>query len=351
MSTPNATPTEQAIPATPATPATPQAFDYATWKAAEDAKAAGTGAQTQAAATPKPGQPAADPKTATAPVDPAIPAAPVDPEDEGDDYAGLPKGVKRQLRQARRERDQAIGQVRAYEAMIAAGLTPRQAQAEVEAQAAGTAPAGEEEPDRALFANDQLYLKALAKYEAKKLFADELARQAGVAAERVEAEEFDTTINTANTKFAEDVKGYPNWAELADKMDKFPFNRAEQQTLVGLIGQSLNRAAVLVHWVDNPDQLKTIMAMSPVRQQAEFYRLEGRLTGQAVAKVTPATPAAPATPKPTPASRDAKKAAPSESVKVNEGTPTSGTPSMLLQDGSINPAWKALENEREGLRR
>lgn len=353
MSTPNATPTEQQ-----AAPATPQAFDFTTWKAAEDAKAAGTGTQAQAAAPaaatqPKPGQPAA-PQAAAAPVDPASPAG-VDPEDEGDDYAGMPKGVKRQLRQARRDRDQAVGQVRAYEAMIAAGLTPRQAQAEVDAQPAGTAtPAATDEPDRANFPNDLAYLKAQAKWEAKHLFAEELARQAGVAAERTEAQQFDDEINAANTKFADDVKAHGNWAEIAEKMQAIPFDTPNQQTMVGLIGKSDNRAALFVHWSDHPEELKGLLALPPHKQMAAFYRMEGRLAGQPAQKVTPATPAtpaAPATPKATPASRDAKKAAPSESVKVHEGSPSSGTPSMLLADGTMNPAWMALENEKDGLRR
>lgn len=352
MSTENATQTPAADGAT-------EVFDFAKWKAEQDqAQAESQGAVATkapaavpaAAEAPKPGQPAAKAAAATV----------TDPEDEaeGDDYAGMPKGVKRQLRQARRERDQALGRVQAYEAMIAAGLTPKQAMAQQQAAADPEEDAqATPEPLRAAFASDAEYAAAVAKWETARLFNEQAVADQIKRGEEAQFAAWTSEKEAAQAKFEEDVKLYDNWDDVAIKMKSIPFNAAEQATLVALIALTTERAAIMMHLSDHPEQLKALMALPPERQPAAFYRLEGKVSGTTPKKAVAADPAkpaaaAPAKPaRPSTAAADAAKAAPSETVRSQGGQTASAEPSMLLADGTINPVWKARENEKDGLRR
>lgn len=324
-------------------------FDYAAWASAENAKeqTARAGTPTQAPAQPaktepKPGTPA--PAAAAKKEEPVTPA----PNAEDDeDQAQIPKGFKRRLRQLERENAEARGRLAAYDELIKQGFSPT--------QAARMAPERSEqsgdvkEPKREDFSTDLDFLTAHNKYQFAKHQSEQRAQQAADN----DHQSLMAEVDERSVKFREDIKLFPDWDQVAEKMADVAFDSAKHPTLTALIGLSDQRAAVMYHFALHPDVLKTIMAMPEDRQHVMFHRLEGQLGAMLTVKADKIADDARAATKirESTASRDAKKAAPSESVAASGGQETDGIPAMSLSDGTLNPVWKAWQNEKDGLRR
>lgn len=305
---------------------TPKPFDFAAYKAEKHA------------APGEPAKPAEvkaeEPKSAKAEAAPAT--------EDGADPEGhtptLPRSVRRELNKLRAELGEAKGQVAILRELQAAGYT--KAEAKVEAATITGAVAGE--PTRDQFATDAEYYKAVARHEIKAEFAKEQQTKAL----DTEQAQFMTIVGKATEKFSKDVENFPDWADVVEEMDDIQIDTGKQHTFIGLIAQSDQRAAILYHLSKNPAEREALFAMSPSAQIAHFHRLEGRMEIKYMKSAEAEKPA-----KPTAAELDAKKAKPSASVGVKGGTAATVGLSMFMADGrTMNPAWKAAQNEKAGVR-
>lgn len=302
-----------------------EVFDFQSWKAKQNGgateSASGAGAKPGVAAEAKPA--AVEPPEGKG-------------EGEGDHTPNLPRSVRREINRLREEAAEARGRLAAMKEFQDAGKAATTAQTE----AARSQLAANAEPTREGFTTDAEYYKALAKWEVKQ----ELAQERASTAQGAQQQAFMDSVTASTTKFEADVKAFEDWETVVDAMHDIEIDVAKQETFIGLLATSDQRAAVLYHLAKNPDARSALFAMSPDRQIAAFHRLEGKLD-------KPAAEKPPEKAKPTTAVLDAKKAKPSAAVGAKGGTPTDGAPSMTLADGvTINPAWKAAQAARNGLR-
>jgi hypothetical protein len=232
----------------------------------------------------------------------------------------------------------AEGRAAALEELIQKGL--------VAPPAKPVAPVAEDaKPERSKFSSDADFHVALGAWSARQETAKTLgAKEAN--------EQFKAAMTAAQAKVGEDIKLIEDWetvkAEAAedDRLD-YDFSRPEAQTFVALLALSPVAAEVQYHFCKNPDEFVRIMAMKPDDQIATFHRLEGKVEGRYAKPKTEAKKDD--KPKPTQAEIDAKKAAPSESVKIHAtGGTAASKPAPYLEDGkTVNPAWTAWRNERD----
>lgn len=301
------------------------AFDFQAWRAKQES------AQDRAIKQPAAVEAKAEAKLA----EPEAKAAEVESDDPEEHTPKLPRSVRRELNRLRSEVGEYKGRLAMMTELQAAGLTKTEAKAEVAKIESG-------EPTREQFQSDADYNKALIKFEAKKLHDESQAQ----ATAKTREQEFFGSVAENTKKFEADVKTYPDWAEKMDAMDDIALDAVQQQALVALLGLSDQRAAVLYHFASNPAELKDFMAMPFDRQEKYFHRLEGRLEAGSVKAAEPEKK-----PKPTAAEIDAKKAKPSASVEAKGGQPTDGGVQMMMPDGTtINPAWLAQQNAKNGVR-
>jgi hypothetical protein len=345
--------------AQPITPVADPVFDFAAWKAEQDKTelSARKGTPTETTPPAAPATPAAETSKTPPPAKTEPPAA-AEGEDE---ELTLTRAQRRRIRNAEKERDQALGRLAAYEEMAKNGLL-KTATAD-STPAAPSTPAGP--PQRADFETESAFAIAVSRFEAQQAVATSDEKRAQEAAEEQDRLATQAAIAEANAAFENQKAEYPDLDEAIESLKEVPFNANEQGTLLMLIAKSPERAGIAVHWHQNPESLKYIMGLDPEKQISAFQRLEGRIEGQREIKKSlgskseqqapppakVAQPAAPPKAKATVAATDAAKAPPSESVKVKSGEGVTGMPSMTLDDGSINPAWKAWQNEKDGLRR
>lgn len=299
--------------------ATEPKFDFAAWKAEQDA---GTAKVAEAAKV-------ADAKQAD--------AADKDDDDEGDgDHTPkLPRSVRREINKLRAELGETKGRLSMLQELQAAGFTKAEAKQEV-ARIEST------EPTREQFQSDAEYIKALTKFETGKAQQASDARQSANA----EMQELLKTANANTAKYEADAAKFPDWEEAQEAMAGISLDGANTEMLVGLFAESDQRAGVSYYWAKHPDEFKEFLKMSGRQQIRTFHRLEERVETLYSKKVEE-KPA-----KPTAAELDAKKARPTAAVAVKGGQATEPVPSMLLADGrTLNPAWKNAQNEAAGLRR
>lgn len=308
---------------------TPQPFDHVEYnRKANEAEAAA-----------RSGKPA---PAVTAPVvtDPAKPGEPEKPKTDPAPVV-VPKHIRRQMRQLIEEKAKLEGRLEAFSEM---GLKPGEKKVE---PAAGADP----EPTRDQFGTDAEYSIALGRWDARTETRKVLATKDEETAATQKLEELKASIRTADEKMEADKAQFPDWAEVAAAAKEVEVNWDEHSILYVNLAASDVKAALLYHFAKNPEALQALLdaGADSVKQDRMFRRLEGNVEKM----YTSEKPKEAVKPKPTAAELDAKKHKPSEAAapKGGSGAPVGVTP-MLLEDGkTLNPAWKAEQNEREGLRR
>lgn len=249
-------------------------------------------------------------------------------------------------RRAQNELREQIGELRgklqAYEEM---GLKPKPAEV----------PRGAEdpEPQRKDFANDGDYNRALGRWDARQEAGKLVAKVEEKQTQESQLNSLREEIAAAEERAQAEIKElFPDWDEVskaAQEDDDAPeFVPAEHPLLMMMLARSDMKARILYHWAKNPEALESLLEMKGDQNKLfpAFHRLEGR-----VEKLYDAIQEPKKDDKPTKAERDAALPKPSESVTARGGTGDAGEPAMLLADGkTLNPAWKARQNAKAGVR-
>lgn len=260
--------------------------------------------------------------------------------------------VSRSTRRLLRQLGEAEGRAKVLEEMVKSGKAPAAGDAKPAAVAdEDPEPAEDKYRDYALYQRD--LTKWQARQEAKKTLGE---------SEQLEA--YRTHMHAMDVKAAEDKKLIPDYDDVAKAaMEDGPeFVPDEHPNLMGLLATSDMKAFVLYHFAKHPEALEKMLALSknPGDQIRQFARLEGRCEKLYGGEKPPtddkktADEKKPEEKKPaeTAADRDAKKARPSEAVAARGGSAPPSAVSPVMGDGrTLNPAWKAAANDREGRRR
>jgi hypothetical protein len=308
--------------------------------------------QNEKEAAERAGKPVEPPK----PEQPAVVAEIEDDEEEGKGGTPDPQRSARRRERGLVERAaKAEARAELLQELLDKGMTPKQAAEVVDKQTDE-----DPEPQRKDFPDDAQYNRALGRWDARQ----EAAKLMGTKEEKEEAKKQEEAwregVKKMDAKAAEDVKLIPDWDETAKAMEKLEeedsslrFAPSDQPTLFALLMQSDVRAFMYHHFAKNPDDLRKILAMKPNQQIPFFNRLEGRVEKLYSTEQQQNVSDKKAPPKQeTAAERDAKKPKPSEAGAPRGGSAPVTTIKPYLEDGrTINPAWKAQQNEREGLRR
>lgn len=199
-------------------------------------------------------------------------------------------------------------------------------------------------PKREDFASDAEYAADVAKREARsEIEKSERSRK--------EAEEINFEVLTANNAHKEQMEFIPEYEDIMHKANKLIIG--DDNFLEYLIATSSMQAHVIEYFVNNPDEWSAILASkgNQVKQGRLFAQIEGEAKATYKQRKKAAEAPKKEEPKETAAERDAKKAKPSETVTAKGGQPADGTISMMMPDGrTMNPAWKHLQNQKDGLR-
>lgn len=199
-------------------------------------------------------------------------------------------------------------------------------------------------PKREDFASDAEYAADVAKREARsEVEKSERSRK--------EAEEINLEVSAANNAHKEQMEFIPEYEDIMHKANKLIIG--DDNFLEYLIATSSMQAHVIEYFVNNPDEWSAILASkgNQVKQGRLFAQIEGEAKATYKQRKKAAEAPKKEEPKETAAERDAKKAKPSETVTAKGGQPADGTISMMMPDGrTMNPAWKHLQNQKDGLR-
>lgn len=272
-------------------------------------------------------------------------AAAEEPDDEGH-APKLPRSVRRELNQLRRDNGVLQGKLEAYMEM---GLTPKQAQDKIDGEAQPKADE-DPEPQRDKFATDAEYNRAVGRWDARQETKKELAQRDESGKSKADSEAFYANVRAMDQKAAEDAKLFSDWDDVMQQSvedaesGKGPiFNLQSHPTLCGLIATSDCRAAVAYHLAKNPDELEKLLKLGPQELIRPFARLEERVSTLYAKEEKKPEEEKPKTP---------KLPKPSEAAAPRGGSAPAGDVSPTLGDGkTMNPAWKEQRNIREGLRR
>lgn len=333
---------------------TPKPFD-----AAEYIKTANE--REQAARSGKPAE--------TKPAEPAAPAPKPAESEPADKTSSYPRAARREINKLREEAAEARGRLKAYEE-----LHGKPKDGETPPAAAPAAAVPDPEPQRKDFAQgaegDAAYQRALGYWSGSEGAKKKLAEAEALAA-------FERELNEVNSHAAEDSKRFDDWTEVAKRALNpdvvIQFNAAEEPDweeeseggtkTVGvtadfqahplfatLLAKSAQKAAVSYHLALHPEILWNLLSLEkkPNSLIANFHQLEGevKVVYKEKGKAAPGAAPAKATPKPE------KLPRPSEAVSVRGGSTPHGKISPVLEDGkTVNPAWLAQRNDREGARR
>lgn len=271
-----------------------------------------------------------------------------------DDASGSEQHAPRSQRRLLRRLGEAEGLAKAYKEIIAAGLAPAPKPGDTAKPGDAAARTEDSKPERTAYKTDAEFNEAIAAWSGRQ----------GAKAELGKTQELETLrseLMAAGTKAAEDLKDLPDWGAVQkEAAEEGPeWNPSEHTQLMLLIGKSDQQARVLYHFAKNPEELEKMLALTKSDPQAQirlFHRLEGRVEGlypkaasSSTAKTDDASDRKPAVK--TAAERDALKHKPSDSVAARGGSAAQGTVSPFLEDGkTVNPAWLARRNERDGRR-
>ncbi len=286
------------------------------------------------------------------PVEAAVSVAETDDlEEEADETLEvserIPRGTKKLPRRFRAKfnslQDQLAetrGMLKAYQAM---GKTPDGEEKKE------PAPDPEAKPQRADFADEATYLEAIAAHAGRL-----------EAAKSEQQRQWQDRLREMHAKAQEDIKLIPDYAEHAkaaegDGPNAVEFTAAEHPTLMALIGTSEYQALAWDYFATHPDEFEEMLGLTvkngnSTEQVAEFRALEGHL--KRIYKTLKVKPADAKEPAKEPEPKPVKLPKPSESVATHGGSAPVGEPKPYLADGkTINPAWVARRNERDGARR
>lgn len=293
-------------------------------------------------------------KPAAAAVEPKPKEAPVDAsEDTREEHEADAAGhrVSRSTRRLLRQLGEAEGRAKVLEELVKSGHAPAGEKKPAAAAEEDPEPQAENYKDYALFQAD------LAKWQARKETTKALD-------EREQREAFREQMRAMDAKALEDMKLIPDYEQVAkEAMEDGPeFVPDEHPNLMGLLATSDVKAFVLYHLAKHPDEMERMLVLSktPGDQIRQFARLEGRVEklygdkpeGEKKPAEGEKKPVEEKKPAETAAERDAKKARPSEAVAARGGSAPPTAVSPVLADGrTLNPAWKAQANDREGRRR
>lgn len=199
-------------------------------------------------------------------------------------------------------------------------------------------------PKREDFASDAEYAADVAKREARsEIEKSERSRK--------EEEEINLEVSAANNAHKEQMEFIPEYEDIMHKANKLIIG--DDNFLEYLIATSSMQAHVIEYFLNNPDEWSAILASkgNQVKQGRLFAQIEGEAKATYRQRKKAAEAPKKEEPKETSAERDAKKAKPSETVTAKGGQPADGTISMMMPDGrTMNPAWKHLQNQKDGLR-
>ena len=277
----------------------------------------------------------------------------------------VPRSIRRQINQLQRQLGEAEGRAAMLQELIDRGMSSGGAKAAV---AAAEPPA---EPKREDFLNDADYLKASARHIAREEAQAAAAAQAKQAEEAKQAEQFKDRVRAAEEAMAKQIEALPDWEDAVEANAELHYDSEKDANFLGMLLTSEDKGLLLYHFAQKPEDYKRLIDMrDDIGAQAKaFGRLEERVERlyikpvekppEKVAVKEPEKvpekkpepePIKPASP--TAAERDAAKAKPSESIAPRGGMPTSGDIEMLMPDGrTLNPAWIAARNAKDGLRR
>ena len=267
-------------------------------------------------------------------------AEPEDPEEKQEkEHAKLPRSARREMNRLREELGRTKGMLEAFEKM---GKPPAEDKKE-------PVPDPEAKPQRADFTDEASYLEAIAAHAGRL-----------EAAKSEQQRQWQDRLREMHAKAQEDIKLIPDYAEHAkaaegDGPNAVEFTPAEHPTLMALIGTSEYQALAWDYFATHPDEFEEMLALTvkngnSTEQVAEFRALEGHL--KRIYKTLKVKPADKKEEAKEPEPKPVKLPKPSESVATHGGSAPVGEPKPYLADGkTINPAWVARRNERDGARR
>lgn len=269
-------------------------------------------------------------------------------------------GLTRSQVRAERQRAEALGEERgrrlALEEMLAKNAqTPAKA-----------APTNEDpEPKREGYATEPEYYRALGRWDARQEANKAVTKITDKQDEEATKQRLMEAYQAADAKVAIDKEErFPDWSELVakaqadsakraeeseDGKDPLEMDRPDTPTFNQMFHLSKQKAALMVHFVKNPDILGEFLGMEDgsVEQILALKELEGELKvlypKKQKQEAKPESESA--------AERDARKHRPSNADAPKGGSVPATTISPVLPDGTLNPAWKAQRNERLAARR
>jgi hypothetical protein len=280
----------------------------------------------------------------------AAPAKPAEAEPTSEEKTEASARASRSQRRLLRQLGEAEGRTKVLEEML--HLTRPAAAATAKAENTE-----DPEPARDKFQDDASYNRALGRWEARQEATKTVAQALG---QKEQIESLRDQVRAADAKAQEDKAIFDDWDQVQkDALEDGPeFNPAEHPVFMGLLATSDQKAKILYHFGKHADEFEKMLALSdaknPGQQIRMFARLEGKvekLYEKGEKKAEAASNKKTDDKKPTAAERDAKKAAPSESVAARGGSAPPNTVSPVLADGkTLNPQWKERANQREGRR-
>lgn len=216
------------------------------------------------------------------------------------------------------------------------------------------------EPKRAHFATDAEHQRALGQWDARQEVKKEIGKTVS-AAEGQQA--LAARLKEADAEFKQDLAETPGLKEafeaIAEDEDapKIDWGAPENGTLTILLSTSKAQAAMALYLTEHPDQMEKLIGLNkkPADQIELWHSLEVRAI-KALPKLLDKGKKKPdnseeGKKKPTVAELDAAKAKPSEANAPKGGVATDGAISPTMPDGkTLNPAWKAQRNARDGVR-
>lgn len=200
------------------------------------------------------------------------------------------------------------------------------------------------EPQRPQFKTDAEYNRALGRWDARQEANKVIGKVTEEQTQAEQDQEWNALLAANDRKMQEDIKLIPDWEDLVEeaKENASLLSFPQDGQIERLVNASEYKAFLLAYFVKNPKELQALkeLPQGPVVIR-NFGRLEAKVeklyTTEQIKKQEPETAA----------ERDAKKHRPSAADAPRGGSAPVTTISPVLADGkTLNPAWKAQQNER-----
>ena len=262
---------------------------------------------------------------------------PGQPQPEEESHDRLSRSDRRRMNALIREAAEARGRASAFEErnQFLEELLGREGKSKAITRAA------DEEPKRENFKSDAEFAAAVARFAVKQEVQQ-------TTAENRHLEELQTQIAQARDYYDEQVKLIPEWEKIEKEAEELDLR--DQLTLHLLFATSEMRAHLTEYFVEHRKEWDRLCALksNEIEQRRFFHRIEGKVESvynERQKKVSQKEE------KKSAAELDAAKPKPSEAVTPRGGIASNSDVPMLLSDGkTINPAWKAAQNAKDGLR-